>query len=97
MSLTPEETKKVAHLARLEINEQEKISVTKELDKILALIDTMQQVNTSAVEPLAHPFNATQPLRADVITEKNQRELLQKNAPQTTMGLFIVPPVIDSE
>jgi len=52
-------------------------------------------VDTDGIEPLAHPHDANQRLREDVVTEENQRELLQSNAPQTDAGLFLVPKVIE--
>ena len=97
MRLSKIDTEKVAHLARLDISQQEKESITKDLDNILLLIDRMNKEDTSEVPPLAHPLDATQPLRPDQVTESNQRDLLQQNAPLTHNGLFIVPAVIDNE
>lgn len=96
MSLTPTEVKKIAHLARLSINDDEVTSLTKDLDNILGLVAQMNEVDISAVDPLAHPVDAMQPLRNDVVTEKNQRDIFLKNAPQTYMGLYIVPQVIET-
>lgn len=95
MSLTPAEIKKIAHLARLSINEDEIAPLTHDLDNILTLVNEMNEVDISAVDPLAHPVDTMQPFREDVVTEMNQRDLLLKNAPQSYMGLFIVPQVIE--
>jgi len=62
---------------------------------ILGLIDQMQSVNTDNVEPLAHAFDAVQRLRKDEVTESNHRDELQKIAPETDQGLFLVPKVIE--
>jgi aspartyl-tRNA(Asn)/glutamyl-tRNA(Gln) amidotransferase subunit C len=98
MSLTSAEVKKIAHLARLSIDETEILSLTKDLDNILNLVGKMNGIDISQVEPMAHPLETSQPLRVDSVTEKtDQRELYLQNAPQTLMGLFIVPPVLDLE
>ncbi len=85
----------VAHLARLSISEDEVRQTTDKITAIMGLIDEMQAVNTDGVEPLAHPLDAVQRLRADEVTETNQREQLQANAPATEDGLFLVPRVIE--
>ena len=97
MSLTPAAVQKIAHLARLNINEAEIQPLTKNLDNILGLVDKMNQIDISTVEPMAHPLDTVQPLRNDVATETDQRELFLRNAPQSMMGLYIVPQVLDTE
>ncbi|WP_257266672.1 Asp-tRNA(Asn)/Glu-tRNA(Gln) amidotransferase subunit GatC, partial [Endozoicomonas sp. ONNA2] len=62
---------------------------------ILALVDSMQAIDTQGVEPLAHPLDAIQRLRPDEVTEGNQREQLQSCAPAVEEGLFLVPRVIE--
>jgi aspartyl-tRNA(Asn)/glutamyl-tRNA(Gln) amidotransferase subunit C len=89
------EVEKIAHLARLHINEAEADEVTKRITDILALIDQMQSVDTDAVEPLAHPLNMVQRLRADRVTEANHRDELQTLAPEAQDGLYLVPKVIE--
>jgi aspartyl-tRNA(Asn)/glutamyl-tRNA(Gln) amidotransferase subunit C len=86
---------KIAHLARLGLNEGEIPQTTATLNNILGLIDAMQAVDTSSIEPLAHPLEATQRLRADVVTEQNQRDAYQAVAPAVESGLFLVPKVIE--
>ena len=95
MALDKTEIEKIAHLARLHINESETAEVTTRITDILALIDHMQSVDTEGVEPLAHPLDLEQRLRADEITEENQRDRLQKLAPASEEGLYLVPKVLE--
>ncbi len=95
MSLEKQDVEKIAHLARLAIDESAIPGYAQDLSGILDLVDQMNAVDTDGVEPLAHPHDAIQRLREDVVTEENQRELLQSNAPQTDSGLFLVPKVIE--
>ena len=95
MALDKTEIEKIAHLARLHINESETAEVTTRITDILALIDQMQSVDTEGVEPLAHPLDLEQRLRADAITEENQRDRLQKLAPASEDGLYLVPKVLE--
>ena len=95
MALDKTEVEKIAHLARLHISESETHEVTTRITDILALIDQMQSVDTEAVEPLAHPLDLVQRLRADEITEDNQRDRLQKLAPASEDGLYLVPKVLE--
>jgi aspartyl-tRNA(Asn)/glutamyl-tRNA(Gln) amidotransferase subunit C len=77
------------------LNEQDIPAYTENLSSILNLIDEMQQIDTDGVEPLAHPLDAVQRLRADEVTELNQRDKLQAVAPAVEEGLFLVPKVIE--
>ena len=95
MALDKTEIEKIAHLARLHIGESETEEVATRITDILALIDEMQSVDTEAVEPLAHPLDLVQRLRADEITEDNQRDRLQKLAPASEDGLYLVPKVLE--
>ncbi len=95
MALERTEVEKIAHLARLGLNEAEIPQTTTTLNNILGLIDAMQAVDTSGIEPLAHPLEATQRLRADVVTEQNQRDAYQAIAPAVENGLYLVPKVIE--
>lgn len=95
MSIDRSDVERIAHLARLELNEQDIPAYTENLSSILNLIDEMQQIDTDGVEPLAHPLDAVQRLRADEVTELNQREKLQAVAPAVEEGLFLVPKVIE--
>ena len=95
MSLDREEVLKIAHLARLGVDESEVERYLGELSNILALVDRMNAVNTSGVAPMAHPLDATQRLRADEVKETDQREAFQKIAPAVSDGLYLVPKVIE--
>ena len=95
MSLTANDVKKIAHLARLGIAEQDVEHYAKDLSGILDLMTRMGQLDTSSIAPMAHPLDQTQRLRADQVTESNQREHFQAIAPQTEAGLYLVPKVIE--
>ncbi|QEW07492.1 Asp-tRNA(Asn)/Glu-tRNA(Gln) amidotransferase subunit GatC [Nitrincola iocasae] len=95
MSLDRTDVERIAHLARLAISEPEVPEYTESLNSILTLIDQMRATPTDGIEPLAHPLNAVQRLRADTVTEANQRDQLQACAPAVDNGLFLVPKVIE--
>ena len=95
MALNRTDVEKIAHLARLQIDDNDVPEYAKNLSNILDLISQMQSIDTSDVEPLAHPLDAVQRLRADIITEQDQREHFQKVAPAVENGLFLVPKVIE--
>ena len=95
MALERSEVEKIAHLARLGLNEAEIPQTTATLNNILGLIDAMQAVDTRGIEPLAHPLGSTQRLRADMVTETNQRDAYQAIAPAVENGLYLVPKVIE--
>ena len=95
MSLSTEDVKKIAHLARLTLSNEELIAYTEQLSHILGLVDQMNQADTSHIEPLANPLSLSQRLRPDQVTEPNQREAFQAIAPQVEAGLYIVPQVIE--
>jgi aspartyl-tRNA(Asn)/glutamyl-tRNA(Gln) amidotransferase subunit C len=95
MSLTIDDVKKVARLARLAVTEQEARTAHAQLTGIFGLIEEMQAVNTAGIEPMSHAQDVTQRLREDRVTEENQRELFQSVAPQVERGLYLVPQVIE--
>lgn len=95
MSLDRSQVEMVAKLARLKVEDHELDDYVSSLNSILELADQLQSVNTDGVEPLANPLDAAQRLRADTVTETDQRDKLQANAPQAENGLFLVPKVID--
>jgi aspartyl-tRNA(Asn)/glutamyl-tRNA(Gln) amidotransferase subunit C len=95
MSLGPEEVKKIAHLARLAISEDDVAAYARNLSSILDLVAQMNAVDTRGVQPLAHPLAMTQRLRPDEATEPDQRALFQSIAPQVEAGLYLVPKVIE--
>lgn len=97
MNLTADDIKKIAHLARLAVSDADILSLNKDLSNILKLVAEMNQADTQHVEPMAHPYDAKQPLRDDVVTEQDQHLLFQKIAPEIDNDLYIVPQVIESE
>lgn len=95
MSLETTDIENIAHLARLKVSSEDVQEVTRRIGDILALIDKMQAVDTSSLQPLAHPMDATQRLRADAVSESNERDRLQEIAPASEDGLYLVPRVIE--
>ena len=95
MSLTPEDVRKIAHLARLNLSEEDSVRYTAQLSNILHFIAKMDETDTNNIEPMAHPFDAGQRLRPDNVTEPNLREKYQSIAPQVEAGLYLVPRVIE--
>lgn len=86
---------KIARLARISVNEGEVDELTRRLGNILALVDQLKSVDTSGIAPMANPHDASQRLRADAVSETNQRAAFQAIAPQTEAGLYLVPKVIE--
>jgi aspartyl-tRNA(Asn)/glutamyl-tRNA(Gln) amidotransferase subunit C len=95
MALEDSDIDKLAILSRININDEMKTEVAAKISDILTMIDDMQAVNTSGIEPMANPLDATQRLRDDVVTEYNKRDELQAIAPAIEDGLYLVPKVID--
>ena len=95
MALDAAEIRKIAHLARLGINADDIPEYARNLSDILAFVEQLNAVDTRGVEPLAHPLEATQRLRADEVTETDNRENFQQVAPETESGLYLVPQVIE--
>lgn len=95
MLLTAENVKKIAHLARLGIEQADIESYAQDLSNILSLVAEMNALNTDNVQAMAHPLDQIQRLRADVVSECNQREQFQAIAPQVDTGLYLVPKVIE--
>lgn len=95
MSLSLDDIKRVANLACLEVSETEAATALTQLSGIFGLIEQMQAVDTSAIEPMSHAQDVVQRLRDDMVTESDQRELFQSIAPKTEAGLYLVPKVIE--
>ena len=104
MALNIADIKRIADLARLEINEQEAATTLNKLSGILGLIEQMQAVDTTGITPMSHSQDVVQRLRDDVVTATNQRETFQANAPilgngsaekAVDGGLYLVPKVIE--
>ena len=95
MSLTRDDVYRIAHLARIEINEAQANATLAQLNDIFAMIEKMQRVNTDGIEPMSHPLGGSQRLRDDAVTEPDQRAANMRNAPEQADGLFLVPRVIE--
>lgn len=95
MSIDRKDVENIAHLARLRLDPGDVAEATNSIANILRLIDEMQTVSVQDVAPLAHAFEASQPLRDDEISESDQRAVLQRIAPSVDQGLYLVPKVIE--
>jgi len=95
MSLTSEDVKKIANLARLTLSENDMALYTPQLSTIMHFIEQLDTVDTAQVEALAHPLDLDQRLRQDNVTESDLREKFQRIAPQVEAGLYLVPKVIE--
>ena len=95
MSLSNEQVGHIARLARIALSDAEVDATRAKLNGIFDLIEQMQAVNTTGVEPMSHPQELATRLREDVVTETDRREAFQKVAPQTEAGLYLVPKVIE--
>ncbi|MBT9614330.1 MAG: Asp-tRNA(Asn)/Glu-tRNA(Gln) amidotransferase subunit GatC [Burkholderiales bacterium] len=95
MSLTEADVKRIAHLARIEIEDKEVAPVLGQLSNILGLVEQMQAINTDGIAPMAHAQDVSLRLREDRVTESDQHELFQSVAPQVEAGLYLVPKVME--
>ena len=95
MSLSIDDVKRIAALARLAVSEAEAEQALAQLSGIFALIERMQAVDTSGIEPMSHAQDLILRLREDRVTEADQRALFQSLAPQVEAGLYLVPKVIE--
>ncbi len=95
MGLTSKEVQHIANLARLEVSDEQIDDYVEKLTQILDLVDALKGVDTTDLLPLAHPLQMSQRLLADKPTEKNQRDLFQRNAENVEQGLYSVPRVIE--
>ena len=95
MGLTSKEVQHIANLAHLEVSDEQIDDYVEKLTQILDLVDALKKVDTTDLLPLAHPLQMSQRLLADKPTEKNQRDLFQRNAENVEQGLYSVPRVIE--
>jgi aspartyl-tRNA(Asn)/glutamyl-tRNA(Gln) amidotransferase subunit C len=95
MALSSEDIQRIAHLARIEITSAEAADVRAKLDSIFDLIGRMRAVDTTGIVPMSHAQDVTLPLREDIVTETDRRELYQSVAPAVQDGLYLVPKVIE--
>lgn len=95
MSLSIDDVKRIARLARIRVSEAEAAQTQTQLNGIFALIEEMQGADTAGIAPMAHAQDLSQRLRPDEASEPNRREAFQAVAPQTENGLYLVPKVIE--
>lgn len=95
MSLGTDQIRHLARLARIAIDDDEANALETDLDAIFGIIDRLLAIDTTGVVPMAHPHDTVVALRADTVTEGDQRELFQAAAPATAGGLYLVPKVIE--
>lgn len=95
VALTPDDIESIAHLARLGLDQDSLEPLAADLSTMLGLVEQLQAVDTTGVEPMAHPASASLLLRDDVVTEHDQRDALLAPAPATQEGYFLVPRVIE--
>jgi aspartyl-tRNA(Asn)/glutamyl-tRNA(Gln) amidotransferase subunit C len=99
MSLQSEDISRIASLARLSLTSEQSERMLTQINGFFDLVEQMRSVDTTGIEPLAHPVAAMQDialrLRDDVASEPNRREDNQRSAPAVERGLFLVPRVIE--
>jgi len=95
MSLSPDQVKRIALLARIEINAAEIPPLQTQLNAVFDLIETMRAVDTSNIEPMAHAQDISQRLRPDIVTESDRSHDFLALAPESEAGVFLVPRVIE--
>ena len=99
MSLTPQDIDRIANLARLALKPEESERMLAQINGFFGIVEAMQAVDTTGVQPLAHPVAVIQDvalrLREDQVSEPNAREANQQSAPAVERGLFLVPKVIE--
>ncbi|MEY3017363.1 MAG: hypothetical protein RL336_498 [Pseudomonadota bacterium] len=95
MAIDKSEIEKLSRLARISVSDEDSEDVAERITRILGLVDQLQAVDTTDVAPMSHPLDALQRLRADEVTEINQRDAFQAIAPNAEQGLYLVPKVIE--
>ncbi len=95
MTLQIDDVRRAAHLARIAIDDAEAAATLSQLARVFTMIERMQAVDVSGIEPMAHAQDLILRLRDDAVTEGNQREVFQALAPDTEAGLYLVPRVIE--
>jgi aspartyl-tRNA(Asn)/glutamyl-tRNA(Gln) amidotransferase subunit C len=93
--LSPAEIRRIARLARIEVDDAQVAALGPELNAILGMVEAMQAIDTAGVEPMSHPQAFAQRLREDAVSEPDRRAEYQSVAPQVEDGLFLVPKVLE--
>lgn len=96
MSMDKETVRKVANLARIEMDEERMEHMVPQLSKILSFVEQLSEVDTDNVKPLASVVDVTLPLRADVMNDGNCQDKVLANAPDSMQGFYVVPKVIET-
>lgn len=96
MALDSAAVRRLAHLARIAVDDETARSLGSDLEHILAMVDRLREVEAGDIAPMAHPLDLRQRLRDDVVSEKPEPGLYQENAPQTADGVYLVPKVIEN-
>lgn len=95
MSLGKTEVEYISRLAQIEVREEDVDGVAAKLSNILDLFTQMEAADTQGIEPMAHPLDAVQRFRADLVTEVDQHQKLQAIAPSVADAHYLVPQVIE--
>ena len=95
MSIDNSTVKKVAKLARIEINVEEETTLITELNNILGWVDELKQVNTDSVEPMLSVFNESMQMREDKAESNFDNKQILDNSPESNSGFFVVPKVVE--
>ncbi len=95
MSLKPDQIQQLAKLVRLKFTESEADGFSEQLNEIISLVEQMNQVDTTHIEPMSHPQDMRLRLRKDSVTEKDRHEEFQTGAPAADSGLYLVPRVVE--
>jgi aspartyl-tRNA(Asn)/glutamyl-tRNA(Gln) amidotransferase subunit C len=95
MSLTPEDVRKVAQLARLKLSDEQIERLTPRLAEVLNYVATLEEVDTEHVQPMAHAIELTDVLREDAVSPGLSREQALANSPKTDGRYFLVPPILE--
>ncbi|HLO21656.1 MAG TPA: Asp-tRNA(Asn)/Glu-tRNA(Gln) amidotransferase subunit GatC [Sphingomicrobium sp.] len=95
MSVSPEQVRHIAKLARIAMSDEELDRLVPELNNILGWVEQLGEVDTDGVEPLTAVIDQKLRLRDDIVTEGNIRDEVLANAPEAQHGFFAVPKVIE--
>jgi aspartyl-tRNA(Asn)/glutamyl-tRNA(Gln) amidotransferase subunit C len=95
MAPTLDDVLRIAHLARLDIDAAAAREVHAKLAAIFTLINELQAIDTTGIEPMSHAQDVSAPMRADAVTETDRHADFQRVAPAVEDGLYLVPRVIE--